>query len=113
MTDDGPISSRLTTYRLLQGFRGSIDDPPLRKLPSGKPEWHMCDDHAMHLATSKGDSAQAITSAMRVVIDRGDFGTGGWFLVTHGEYEFRLNNIDIALRAQASRHYDEMDHGGE
>jgi hypothetical protein len=26
---------------------------------------------------------------MRVVIDRGDFGTGDWFLAGHGHYEFR------------------------
>jgi hypothetical protein len=26
---------------------------------------------------------------MRVVIDRGDFGTSDWFLAGHGHYEFR------------------------
>ncbi|MDT5050063.1 MAG: hypothetical protein QOG75_5967 [Mycobacterium sp.] len=31
----------------------------------------------------------AVTQAMRVVIDRGDFGTGDWFLAGHGHYEFR------------------------
>ncbi len=72
MSDQEPAASRLTTYRLLQGFRGSLDDPPLRQRPSGDPQWHMYDDHAVHLASFKGDSAEAIRSAMRVVIDRGE-----------------------------------------
>lgn len=113
MSDQEPVNGRLTTYRLLQGFRGSLDDPPLRQRPSGDPQWHMYDDHAVHLASFKGDSADAIRSAMRVVIDRGDFGTGDWFLVGPGEYEFRLNNVGISLRAEASRRRGETDHGGE
>lgn len=113
MSERGPAASRVTTYRLLQGFRGSLDDPPLRQRPSGEPEWHMYDDHAVHLASFEGDSAEAITSAMRVVMDRGDFGTGDWFLVGRGEYEFRLNNIGISLRAEASHRHEGTDHGGE
>ena len=74
MSDREPVNGRLATYRLLQGFRGRIDDPPLRQRPSGHPEWHMYDDDAVHLGSFKGDSADAIRSAMRVVIDRGDFG---------------------------------------
>jgi hypothetical protein len=113
MSDREPAVSRLTTYRLLQGFRGSLDDPPLRQRPSRDPEWHMYDDHAVHLASFKGDSADAIRSAMRVVMDRGDFGTGDWFLVGPSEYEFRLNNVGISLRAEASRRREGTDHGGE
>lgn len=113
MSDQEPVNSRLTTYRLLQGFRGSLDDPPLRQRPSGDPEWHMYDEDAAHLATFKGDSADAIKSAMRVVIDRGDFGTGDWFLAGHGEYEFRLNTTGIALRAQASPRPEGTDRGGD
>jgi hypothetical protein len=113
MSDREPAASRLTTYRLIQGFRGSIDDPPLRQRPSGEPEWHMYDDHAVHLASFKGDSSGVIGGAMHVVMDRGDFGTGDWFLVARGEYEFRLNNIGISLRAEASRHREGSDHGGE
>lgn len=114
MSDQEPVDGRVTTYRLLQGFRGSIDDPPpLRQRPSGDPEWHMYDDHAVHLATFKGDSTEAIRSAMRVVMDRGDFGTGDWFLVGPGEYEFRLNNVGIFLPAEASRRHEGTDHDGE
>ncbi len=113
MSERGPVDSRLTTYRLLQGFRGSLDNPPLRRRPSGDPEWHMYDDHAVHLASFKGDSGDAIGSAMRVVMDRGDFGTGDWFLVGPGEYEFRLNNVGISLRAEASRRREGTDRGGE
>lgn len=113
MTEQEPINSRLSTYRLLQGFRGSLNDPPLRQRPSGDPEWHMYDEDAAHLATFQGDSAAAIESAMRVVIDRGDFGTGDWFLVRHGEYEFRLNTTGIALRAQGSPRSRGIDPLGE
>jgi hypothetical protein len=45
--------------------------------------------------------------------DQGDFGTGDWFLVAHGEYEFRLNNIGISLQAEASRRREGTDHAGE
>ena len=49
---------------------------------------------------SSGDCADAITRAMRfMVMDRGDFGTGDWFLVKSSENEFRLDNVGIALRA--------------
>lgn len=113
MSDRAAAASHPTTYRLLQAFRGSIDDDPLRQRPSGEPEWHMYDDHAVHLASFRGDSTDAVRSAMRLVIDRGDFGTGDWFLVGSGEYEFRLNNVGIALRAEALRRREETDHGGE
>ncbi|MBY0290914.1 MAG: hypothetical protein K2X52_27810 [Mycobacteriaceae bacterium] len=73
----------------------------------------MYDENAVHLASFKGDSADAVRSAMRAVIDRGDFGTGDWFLVGSGEYEFRLNNVGISLRAEALRRREGMDHGGE
>ncbi|WP_074021056.1 hypothetical protein U8D42_28805 (plasmid) [Mycobacterium europaeum] len=85
----------------------------MRQRLSGQPEWHMYDDHAGHLASFRGDSTDAIRSAMRLVMDRGDFGTGDWFLVASGEYEFRLNNVGIALRAEALRRREGMDHGGE
>jgi hypothetical protein len=90
-TED-PMSNRRTTYRLAQGFRAGLDEPPMRQRLSGDPEWHLYDDHAVHLASFKGDSSDAIKGAMREVMDRGDFGTGDWFLVDHGEYEFRLND---------------------
>jgi hypothetical protein len=45
--------------------------------------------------------------------NRGDFGTGDWFLVGAGEYEFRLNNVGIAIRAEASRRREDTDHYGE
>jgi hypothetical protein len=51
--------------------------------------WHMYDVDNNHLATFEGSSADAVTQAMRVVIDRGDFGTGDWFRAGHGHYEFR------------------------
>jgi hypothetical protein len=51
--------------------------------------WHMYDVDNNHLADFEGNSADAVTQAMRVVIDRGDFGTGDWFLAGHGHYEFR------------------------
>lgn len=112
MSQREPAVSRLTTYRLLQGFRGSIDDAALRQRPSGEPEWHMYDDQAVHLASFRGDSTDAIKSAMHLVIEKGDFGTGDWFLVGSGEYEFRLNNVGIALRAEALRRLEEgTDHG--
>ncbi len=60
MSDRYPATSRRATYRLLRGFRSSIDDPALRQRPSGEPEWHMNDDDAMHLASFKGESADAI-----------------------------------------------------
>lgn len=114
MSDHGPASSSCpTTYRLLQGFRASIDDGPLRQRTSEQPEWHMYDDHAVHLASFRGDSTDAIRGAMRLVMDRGDFGTGDWFLVASGEYEFRLNNLGIALRAEALRRREGTDRGGE
>ncbi|KLO35103.1 hypothetical protein AWC17_26770 [Mycobacterium nebraskense] len=114
MSDHSPTGSSCpTTYRLLQGFRASFEDGPLRQRLSGQPEWHMYDDHAGHLASFRGDSTDAIRSAMRLVMDRGDFGTGDWFLVASGEYEFRLNNVGIALRAEALRRREGMDHGGE
>lgn len=92
-------SERLSKYRLLRGFRGSVDDSPLHKRPPGEPGWHMYDDRGSYIATFTGDSAAAIQGAMRVVIDRDDFGTGDWFLVGDGEYEFQLNAIGLFLRA--------------
>lgn len=53
-------------------------------------KWVMYDDHQNVLARFEGTSADAITQAMRFVIDRGAFGTGDWFLAGPGEYEFRL-----------------------
>ena len=53
MSGRGPVNDRLTTYRLLQGLRGSVADPPLRQRPSGDPEWHMYDEDAVHLASFK------------------------------------------------------------
>jgi hypothetical protein len=71
MSDHRPASSSCpTTYRLLQGFGASIDDGALRQRPSGQPEWHMYDDHAVHLASFTGDSTDAIRGAMRLVMDR-------------------------------------------
>jgi len=74
------MSNRRTTYRLVQGFRAGLDEPPMRQRLSGDAEWHLYDDHAVHLASFKGDSSDAIKGAMREVVDRGDFGTGDWFL---------------------------------
>jgi hypothetical protein len=51
--------------------------------------WHMYDVEKNHLAAFEGSSADAVTAAMRVVIDRGDFGTGDWFRAGDGHYEFR------------------------
>lgn len=114
MSEREPAVRRFTTYRLLQGLRGSVDDATLRQRPSGEPEWHMYDDQAVHLASFTGDSTDAVKGAMHLVIERGDFGTGDWFLVGSGEYEFRLNNVGIALRAEALRRHEEgMGHGGD
>jgi hypothetical protein len=113
MSEREPAAGRFTTYRLLQGFRGSVDDAAWRQRPRGEPEWQMYDDHAVHLASFRGDSTDAVKSAMRLVIQRGDFGTGDWFLVGSGEYEFRLNNVGIALQAEALRRHEGTDHGGD
>lgn len=104
MNNHGPTHRRATTYRLLKGFRGSVDDPPLKRRPTGEPQWHMYDEQAVHLATFGGEATDAIRSAMRLVTDRGDFGTGDWFLVGDSEYEFRLNATGIALRTQPAHH---------
>jgi hypothetical protein len=52
-------------------------------------KWVMYDEHGNVLGSFEGTSTDAITQAMRIVIDRGDFGTGDWFLAGTGEYEFR------------------------
>lgn len=62
-------------------------------------KWVMYDEHHDIIGTFEGSSADAIKAAMRVVIDRDDFGTGDWFLVGRGEYEFQLNAIGLFLRA--------------
>lgn len=62
-------------------------------------KWVMYDDRNNVLASFEGSSSDAIAGAMRVVIDRDDFGTGDWFLVGRGEYEFQLNAIGLFLRA--------------
>ena len=62
-------------------------------------KWVMYDDQHNVLATFDGDSGDAIRGAMRVVMDRDDFGTGDWFRAGTGEYEFRLNAIGLFLRA--------------
>lgn len=62
-------------------------------------KWVMYDEPGNVLATFDGSSADAVQGAMRVVMDRDDFGTGDWFRVAHGEYEFRLNAIGLFLRA--------------
>jgi hypothetical protein len=52
MSDRKPITS-LSTYRLVEAFRAEIDKLAMAQRPTGGPEWHMYDDHAVHLATSK------------------------------------------------------------